>query len=48
MGRRKKIDSEKKIKISISLDRNLYAKILSDNLRPSRIIEKLVRKYYES
>lgn len=46
MGRPKKDTDDKKIKVSISLDRELYIKIKSDNLKPSRIIEKLVREYY--
>ncbi len=46
MGRPKKMTNEKKIKVSISLDRDLYHKIKLDNLKPSRIIEKLVRSYY--
>jgi len=46
MGRPKKDTNEKKIKVSISLDRKLYDKIKSDNLKPSRIIEKLVKEYY--
>ena len=46
MGRPKKTIEEKKIKLSISLDKDLYKKIKMDNLKPSRIIEKLVREYY--
>jgi hypothetical protein len=46
MGRPKKDTDDKKIKVSISLDRELYIKIKSDNFKPSRIIEKLVREYY--
>lgn len=46
MGRPKKTEREKKIKVSISLDRILYMKIISDKLKPSRIIEKLVKDYY--
>lgn len=46
MGRPKKTTDEKKIKVSISLDKNLYNKIKMDNFKPSRIIEKLVREYY--
>ena len=48
MGRPKKRADEKKIKVSVSLDRNLYNKIKLDNLKPSRIIEKLIREYYEN
>lgn len=46
MGRPKKDTNDKKIKVSISLDRELYDKIKSDNFKPSRIIEKLVKEYY--
>jgi hypothetical protein len=46
MGRPKKTSEEKKIKVSISLSRDLYEKIKLDNLKPSRIIEKLVKEYY--
>lgn len=46
MGRLKKDISDKKIKISISLDRHLYFKIKSDNLKPSRVIQKLIENYY--
>jgi hypothetical protein len=46
MGRPKKDTNDKKIKVSISLDRELYNKIKSDNFKPSRIIEKLVKEYY--
>jgi hypothetical protein len=46
MGRPKKEDNDKKIKVSISLDRELYNKIKNDNFIPSRIIEKLIRNYY--
>ena len=46
MGRPKKTTDEKKIKVSISLDKKLYDKIKLDNFKPSRIIEKLVKGYY--
>jgi hypothetical protein len=46
MGRPKKSVEEKKVKVSISLDRDLYDKIKLDNFKPSRMIEKLVRDYY--
>ena len=46
MGRPKKNKEEKKIKVSISLDRVLYNKIKEEKIMPSRIIEKLVREYY--
>jgi hypothetical protein len=46
MGRPKKNSDEKKVKVSISLDRELYNKIKGDKIMPSRIIEKLIREYY--
>jgi hypothetical protein len=48
MGRPKKNKNDKKIKIGITIDRELYSLIKKDNLMPSRIIEKLVREYYEN
>jgi hypothetical protein len=48
MGRPKKNKEEKKVKVSISIDRFLYNKIKEEKIMPSRIIEKLVRKYYEN
>jgi hypothetical protein len=46
MGRLKKNKEEKKVKVSISLDRILYDKIKEEKIMVSRIIEKLVREYY--
>jgi len=46
MGRPKKEETDKKIKIGITIDRELYSLIKKDNLKPSRIIEKLIRGYY--
>jgi hypothetical protein len=46
MGRPKKEENDKKIKIGITIDRNLYNLIKKDKLMPSRIIEKLVKEYY--
>lgn len=46
MGRPKKTDNEKKVKVSISLERRLYEMIKKDNYKPSRIIEKLVKDFY--
>ena len=46
MGRPTKDYNEKKIKISISLDKGIYYKIKTDGEKPSRIIEKLLKGYY--
>ena len=46
MGRNKKEEQDKKVKVSISLDRGIYQLIKDDKIMPSRIIEKLLREYY--
>jgi len=46
MERPKKLNEDKKIKVSISIDRTLYLEIKKDNVMLSRIIEKLVKEYY--
>jgi len=48
MGRNLKPEIEKKIKISISLDRKLYNKIKESNNKPSQVLERLLREYYVS
>jgi hypothetical protein len=48
MGRPKKKETEKKIKIGISLDRNLYNLILKEGNKVSRIIENIIRIKYEN
>jgi hypothetical protein len=46
MGRKKLLESQKKVKFSISIDREIYKEILSEDNKPSRIIESLLKKYY--
>ena len=48
MGRKQKTEEEKKVKISVSIDRELYNKIKLSNNKPSRILEKLLREYYDN
>ncbi len=45
MGRLKKEEKDRKIKINISLDRDLYNFIMKDGGKRSRIIEKIIREY---
>jgi hypothetical protein len=47
MGRLKKNNEEKKIKISISIDRTIYFKMKTEKKIISREIEKIIKKYYE-
>jgi hypothetical protein len=46
MGRPKKEENDKKIKIGISLDRNLYNLLLKKNNKVSRIIENIIKEHY--
>jgi hypothetical protein len=46
MGRPKKDEKDKKIKVSVSMDRQLLKLIKDDGLKPSRIINRLVEEYY--
>ena len=46
MGRPKKETNQKKIKVSISLDRDLYNKIKLDNFKPSHLIQNLIKNFY--
>jgi hypothetical protein len=45
VGRPKKKEEEKKIKIGISLDRNLFNLIMKDGGKVSRVIEELIKKH---
>lgn len=46
MGRLKKEEQDKKIKIGISLDRKLFNHMMKDGGKVSRIIESIIREYY--
>ena len=48
MGRKKLNLSERKIKIGITLDRDLYQRIKNSNLIPSQLLNKLLRTYYDN
>ena len=44
MGRPKKDENNKKIKIGITIDRELYSQIKKDKLMPSRINAYFIKK----
>jgi len=46
MGRLKKIEEEKKIKIGISVDRDLYKQLKKDKIIPSRFFDRKLKEYY--
>jgi len=45
MGRPSKKEEDKKIKLGISLDRQLYNTIMKDGGKVSRIIENIIKKH---
>lgn len=47
MGKLLKKEEEKKIKISITIDRKLNTRIENELVNKSRLIGKLIKEYYE-
>jgi hypothetical protein len=45
MGRPKKEEKDKKIKVGICMDRQLYSELVKDGGRISQIIEKIIKEY---
>jgi hypothetical protein len=45
MGRPKKEEKDKKIKVGICLDRKLYTELMKDGGKVSQIIEKIIREH---
>jgi hypothetical protein len=45
MGRPKKEEKDKKIKVGICLDKGLYTKLMKDGGKVSQIIEKIIREH---
>ena len=46
--RQRKHESDKKVKFAISLDPKLYKKMDNEMINKSRLIENLLREYYEN
>ena len=46
MGRQKKQEKDSKIKFGISLDRELFDKMVEDKTKKSSLINKLLKEYY--
>jgi metal-responsive CopG/Arc/MetJ family transcriptional regulator len=46
MGRPKKQEKDCKIKFGISLDRELFDRMVKDKTKKSSLINKLLREYY--
>lgn len=46
MGRKSKLDEDKKIKFGISLDRDLFDRMVKENVKKSTLLNKLLKEYY--
>lgn len=46
MGRNKKEKNDCKIKFGISLDRELFEKMVKDKIKKSTLINRLLKEYY--
>ena len=47
MGRKSKLDNNKKIKFGISLDRDLFNRMVVEKIKKSTLINELLKEYYE-
>ena len=46
MGRPKKEEKDKKIKVGICMDKQLYKNVMKNGVKVSQIIESIIREYY--
>ena len=46
MGRKSKLEEDKKVKFGISLDPKLFNRMVKEKTNKSRLLEKLLREYY--
>lgn len=48
MGRATKLEEDRKVKFGISLDRNLFDRMVKDKIKKSTLLNKLLKEYYEN
>ena len=48
MGRKMKLEEDRKIKFGISLNPKLFSQMSNDRINKSKLIENLLLKYYEN
>jgi hypothetical protein len=46
MGRPTKLEEDRKVKFGISLDRNLFDRMVKEKTKKSTLLNKLLREYY--
>ena len=47
MGRPTKLEEERKVKFGISLDRNLFDRMVKEKVKKSTLLNKLLKEYYD-
>ena len=46
MGRPRKLEEERKVKFGISLDRDLFDRMVKEKIKKSTLLNKLLKEYY--
>jgi hypothetical protein len=46
MGRKLKLEKDKKVKFGISLDRDLFDRMVKEKIKKSTLLNKLLKEYY--
>lgn len=47
MGRKLKLEEDRKVKFGISLDRDLFDRMVREKVKKSTLLNKLLKEYYE-
>lgn len=47
MGRKLKLEEDRKVKFGISLDPNLFNRMVKEKVKKSTLLNKLLKEYYE-
>jgi hypothetical protein len=47
MGRKLKLEEDRKVKFGISLDRDLFDRMVRERVKKSTLLNKLLKEYYE-
>ena len=48
MGRKLKLEEDRKVKFGISLDRDLFDRMVKEKIKKSTLLNKLLKGYYEN
>lgn len=48
MGRKLKLEEERKVKFGISLDRDLFDRMVKEKVKKSTLLNKLLKEYYDN